>query len=349
MASDEETQQDLQDRVERLEKIIDTSLQAAELTGKSRRENLLRIIKRRARRPSITHQEETSKFAVLAEQLSREKARVEELEKALEHLRFQQTNFAEELQTERAFRKEFHYLLDLTRNLEQEHRRLRIDFHEWLALQSMGIDLTSARLNRIIPLRAYLSETPEKSIENVSNAVEKLIHSFEFELTDEFPEIRGSWYKKWFARSKEAVTQPAVTDRLARVERALELQSLNLPQAAADEKQAAAIANLIQSLKDVPNAAIQVGSILLVKQTNEKGPTIQTRTLTPRQIIEIENNPQLLYSPSDILEKLFTLSQRSDPVGSSGTNLLPHAKGASFEDKSVPSPPVGQAPRLTGP
>jgi hypothetical protein len=160
----------------------------------------------------------------------------------------------------------------------------------------------------------YLSDTPNNAIGRVTAAVDHMLGAFGFGFADEFPEVRGSWFKKWFARGQEIMTQPEVAQRLKQLERAVQLQGLGQPQADIDAKQAGAVAELMKALADVPNAALQVGSILLIKLTSDKGPTVQVRTLTQQELIHLENNQNLLNSPADLLERLALLCQPKPPA-----------------------------------
>jgi len=188
--------------------------------------------------------------------------------------------------------------------LQHGQTTLSANTHEWLAVQSLGIDSSKARLSRFLPLRAYLSEVHGDTVEDISQAIGSVLEAFGFEIADEFPAEHGSWYKKWFAKTTEVMTQPEVAERLAKLERALELKGLGRPQAEIDEKQAAAVSHLITAVKDTPNAAIQVGSILLIKLSGPNGAAIKVRTLTQMELIHLENNQSLLDSPSDLLERL---------------------------------------------
>ncbi|MGE5612511.1 MAG: hypothetical protein ACM359_24900 [Bacillota bacterium] len=198
-------------------------------------------------------------------------------------------------------------------DLAQKNADLSAGTHEWLAAQSLGIDTAELKISRFVPLRVYLSDTPEQTVTNVSDAINRLINAFNFEISDDFPPIIGSWFKKWFAKTVDVATTPEVAERLEKIERAIELKGLGLPQADIDKKQADAVAKLLKSIEKIPSAAIQAGSILLVKITSGQGPVIQVRTLTSKELIHLENNQKLLSSPSDILEKLSELCQTGDP------------------------------------
>jgi hypothetical protein len=172
-----------------------------------------------------------------------------------------------------------------------------------------------------VPLRAYLSDGSDDIIDAISAAINKLINASGFEISDDFDAVIGSWYKKWFAKTTEVATQPEVVKRLEKIERALELKGLGQPQAEIDKKQAEATATLLKAVEKVPNTAIQVGSILLVKVSGPNGPVVQVRTLSHRELIEIENNPNILVSPADVLKTLSTLC--NDKSETASTNKSP--------------------------
>jgi hypothetical protein len=181
---------------------------------------------------------------------------------------------------------------------------LQIDTHSLLVIQSLGLDIKKSKSRRFIPVRVYIDETPEGSVHAISTAIGEVLSAYEFEIADEFPAVRGSWFKKWIAKTTNAISQPEVIDRLEKIERAVELKSIDKPQSEVDEKQAKAISTLIKSLEKVPNAAVQAGSVLVVKLTTPKGPIIQARTLSQEELMQLEDNQLLLQDPSEVLERL---------------------------------------------
>ena len=75
-----------------------------------------------------------------------------------------------------------------------------------------------------------------------------------------------------YAKSKEVLTNPEVKARLEKLEHAVELRELQFVQADINEKHAKATRELIEAAKDTPNAVFLVGSILLVKVTDDQEP-----------------------------------------------------------------------------
>ncbi|UWE17688.1 hypothetical protein [Herbaspirillum huttiense] len=181
---------------------------------------------------------------------------------------------------------------------------LQVETHSLLAIQAMGLPTDRVKVTRFVPVRAYIDQTPEGAVAAISEAVDDVLKAFGFVIADEFPEIKGSWFKKWFAKSKDFLSQPEVLQRLEKIERAVDIKAINKPQAEVDEKQANAIAKLIKCVEKIPNAAIQAGSVLVVKLTVNGAPTVQARTLTQEEMIELENNQLLLQDPAEVLSKL---------------------------------------------
>ncbi|OSM02266.1 putative anti-sigma-factor antagonist [Magnetofaba australis IT-1] len=196
-------------------------------------------------------------------------------------------------------------LSDSIDRIEERQNSTNKVLHNYLIYQHLGDVLNSVKLDRFIPVRVYLSDDNEADVRKVSSAIDKLLGAFGFEFSDDFPAEKGSWWKKWFAKSTEVATQPEVTDRLEKIERALELKGLHKPQSEVDKAQAEAIAALTAATKDIPNVAIQAGSILLVKTTDgNSGPCLQVRTLSTKELIYLENNQHLLCKPETVMQSL---------------------------------------------
>ncbi|MFT8719686.1 hypothetical protein [Acetobacter sp.] len=261
--------------------------------------------------------------------------------KRIKQIQHQQDALREELQKDfTGLSGRLNDVVQTVGSLEKDQKTLSANTHAWLAAQSLGIDTSEMRLSRFVPLRVYLSDTPGSAVEDTSRAINDLLEAYDFEVTDDFPPIHGSWFKRWFAKSKDVLTQPEVVEQLQKVERAVELKGLDLPQAEIDAKKADAVAKLMDSVKDVPNAAIQVGSILLIKINTPAGPRIQVRTLTQSELILLENNQKLLASPENIMERLSEICQARNQDSSlrmtaENTGIVKQTKPATDKDNAA--------------
>lgn len=177
-------------------------------------------------------------------------SRSSRLDRDISNLQRQQSESA--VSSERRIGELSERLAELAGSIEAETKRntdLSASTHEWLAVQSLGLDTASVKMTRFVPLRVFLSDTPRKSVAEVSEAVRLLLETFGFGISDDFPPILGSWYKKWFAKTIDAATQPEVLERLEKIERAVELKGLGQPQADIDSKQAEAVSSHISQVR----------------------------------------------------------------------------------------------------
>ncbi len=196
--------------------------------------------------------------------------------------------------------------------MERRLGRLSEELHRVLLPSSLGIDGALFPTPRFIAISIYTSAEDYNTISDIESALRRFFSELGFDFADDFPAIRGSWWKRWFAKTKEALTQDEVAQRLAKAERAIELAQLQQRQAEVDKNQAGGMAALIQALEKTENAVLQAGSILMLKQTHPvHGCNIISRTLSPLEMIYLERNAHLLKSPDDILPALATVSTRS--------------------------------------
>lgn len=172
---------------------------------------------------------------------------------------------------------------------------------------SCGVDFGKARLVRYVPVRVYLSDpVPEKpQLDKLIRALEELARSLGLIKAEELPEESGSWWKRIFWKTREALNHEEVRKRLEKAERAVEIATLDKPQADANKAQAEAAACVMDKLHDITAACLQFGSLLIIKTTKASGESIMvSRTLTPVELKELEENQTLLGQPSQILEWL---------------------------------------------
>jgi hypothetical protein len=138
----------------------------------------------------------------------------------------------------------------------------------------------------LLPVRVYLAEEDPRAQDSIARAINNLAAAFELEIAFEFREVRGSWLKTWFMNVREAPSAADVAERLRKLERAVELQAADLPAG-----QTHAVRDLRKALRQIPNAFIQIGLLLIVKQP---GSDFRVRTLTPDDMARLELNPSLI-------------------------------------------------------
>jgi hypothetical protein len=180
----------------------------------------------------------------------------------------------------------------------------------WKQIEDNGT--TDMEVAGLLPVRVYLPREDNKTERQILEAIDGLTAGFGLEVLLEFQEVRGSWFKTWIMNVRRAASAPEVADRLQKVERALELKVLGLPQAQVDAKQAHAVAELIRALARTPEAFVQIGALIIAKHPSVNGGAVCVRTLTPEIVDRLEADPTLLSVPSNFLKIIEHLPRKEE-------------------------------------
>jgi len=176
--------------------------------------------------------------------------------------------------------------------VQHESARLSEAIYPYLMLTTLGLDAKDVPLTRVLPVRVYLSgtETAETDVEETTVwFLHEILEGIGFRPTDLRTVERGSWFFRAFSRSKDLLTHEQVVERLKKLEHAAEIAAIKRPQAEVDSKEASAVRDLLTGIREVPNAVIQVASLLIVKQTHPRhGERVVVRSLTTEQMMAIE-------------------------------------------------------------
>lgn len=170
-------------------------------------------------------------------------------------------------------------------------------------LYSYASSYGNKRITQLMPIDIYLDTNIPEEIFEVYDAVLKFTNILGFDDMIEFEAIKGSWYKKIIAKSSEKLSSEEVQDRLKEVEYGIEVNTILKQQSEIDKNQSEAFANIITSLKDIPNAAIRIGTLIIVKLTDKDGSvSLQTRTLSIKELHLLNKKPELLQIPKQIFK-----------------------------------------------
>lgn len=174
---------------------------------------------------------------------------------------------------------------------------------------SIGILPEDLLAKRSIPVRIYLSEAlGDDTHRQIIDAVAAALEELHFEKNTELPEEGGSWWKRFWATTKDPAIQAEVYRRLEALERGAEIAIIEKPQASANKDHATAIATLIKALEKSNKAAIHAGNVLLLKNNGD----YIVKTLSPAQMRALEKNPELMKNPHKLLVLLKSSCNWSD-------------------------------------
>jgi arsenate reductase-like glutaredoxin family protein len=136
--------------------------------------------------------------------------------------------------------------------------------------------------------------------ENVRDALLDILGIAGFDTVDQAYPVYGSWYQRIFVRQVGMDAQDKLAQLAEKVERAAELKYIDTPRSQTDEREASAIARLVESLGGTDEAVIRTSSILLIKLEGR----VVSWVLSEDEIATLSANPQLMRSPIEILEAL---------------------------------------------
>lgn len=188
--------------------------------------------------------------------------------------------------------------------VEQLAREMRENF----IVTTMGLSQERVRQTRYIPMRLYLAEDDPELVSVLEKATTNFGMALGFFPASEYGAEKGSWFKRWIGRSKEALTSDETKTALKKGKHAIDLSARQKTQSEVNVANAEAAATYIKATENVPNAIAQFGSLLIVKLTDDAGcPSVFTKELTIHEMEFIENNPAVTRTPELILDKLSTL------------------------------------------
>lgn len=188
--------------------------------------------------------------------------------------------------------------------LAPPHEIVAKDQADFLAMASLDVPPAEAPLHRYLPVRVYTSGNSPEDPPDAVDAVLEALDAVGFEAVSADPPKAGSYFRKFVARAKEKLTSQQVQDRVRLAERGVELATMGRLQAEQDLVRAEAFQKIVSSLEHHSEAAIQIGSLLILKTTSRGKPQITSRTLSQRELVALEQHPEALQNPSCLLEFL---------------------------------------------
>lgn len=175
---------------------------------------------------------------------------------------------------------------------------------DWVEALAKGKNTDDLELVRHTPVRIYLADGSFRSVGRVTNAVEQLVQALDARVTREGKPVKGSWFQDLVIRFKSPKTKKAMEETSERLKHAFEAHAYYKVQSEIDGAQAQAVAQLVTALRGEKSAAIQVGSLLVIKTTDEQGEHINAKSLSYDEMMFIQRNQAILKDPSRTIDLL---------------------------------------------
>jgi hypothetical protein len=158
----------------------------------------------------------------------------------------------------------------------------------------------------------YLNTNDSDKIHRIESLVDQLIDLLGFDGPFDVEIKRGSWIRKSTARVKSGLNSSDVRARLASLEQILALYGIDDKQAQVNEKFAAVLSQLIDALKDIPDACITAGSTLVVKYESNGRSVIRNRNLTENEVRALRKYPEIQSDSRNVFNALALAVERME-------------------------------------
>lgn len=150
----------------------------------------------------------------------------------------------------------------------------------------------------------YIDTENIQLAESVFDAYASFAEALGFTIRNEGTFEKGSWIKKGIKMVQDFFKKEEVQDIYQKGKRSLELAHIEKVQAEIDGLKVGAAAQLLESVKDTSNGALKLGSIVLVKASNNGEEHTLIFDLTDLQRQNLEKNGFLLNQPNELLKYL---------------------------------------------
>ncbi|MGW6499355.1 hypothetical protein [Nonomuraea angiospora] len=155
--------------------------------------------------------------------------------------------------------------------------------------------------NEDLPIMVYVGgDADEADLSPIEDAIQDVLDAYELRIDTCQGPFLGSiakWFRAVRRGAKSLADSEIGQDLAAEAQRAIQLRAVDLEQAKVDDAKATAVAKLIEAAAPHPIAIIQSGSMLLLKAHD----MLVVRDLTPREMLYVRRNSQLITDPKALL------------------------------------------------
>ncbi|MFI6887499.1 hypothetical protein [Streptosporangium canum] len=176
--------------------------------------------------------------------------------------------------------------------------RAEDSLREALRTQAEAMDATAGAEPPRQACAVHVSETQAGPA--VRDALVDLAAAFGWTVGPDSKPIIGSFFQRLTMWTRDVTTSATTKEIAEEIRRGVELATIHSQQADNDNRQAEAVAKLVQSLEGTDKAVMLVGSILIMKDDGR----LSVRTLTQRQLMFLDRHATSVTDPAAVLQAL---------------------------------------------
>ncbi len=184
---------------------------------------------------------------------------------------------------------------------------------------------------KYIPTTIYVSDFNISSISKrmLITYLQETVKDFSI-LLIELPEENGSWRQKLIFKTRELMNKKEAQDTFEKINDGLVATYISKPQADVNNLQADGVAKLVQSLQNVDDAFICIGSLMLVKINDNGKIKIFSKTLNS-SALKVYTENQDNFTPRQIFNWLQSADNHDNSIAKS--NNLEDGKSIDEQNK----------------
>jgi hypothetical protein len=138
--------------------------------------------------------------------------------------------------------------------------------------------------------------------ESLFNTTKAFFETFGFEISEEGKIKQGSWFnEKVVYKIRNVFRSKEAKELFDKTKRAIELQQIEKHQSEVNRNNMEAVAAFLNSVKEIPNVAVVMDSLIVIKATVDGVPQLVVHKMTTEQVIAVERNPALKNNPLELL------------------------------------------------
>lgn len=124
--------------------------------------------------------------------------------------------------------------------------------------------------------------------------------SLGFDIKDKGEFHKGSWIRDRIKLISKAKNSDKAQEIYEKGQKAIELATIEKIQSEVNRNNAEAAAAFINSVKDIPEAATRIGSLIVIKAQINGETKIASTVLSTEQLIRVEKNPNIMMKPNEL-------------------------------------------------
>jgi type I restriction enzyme R subunit len=150
----------------------------------------------------------------------------------------------------------------------------------------------------------YLDSDNFMQAENVFSAYKSFAEIFGFEFINIGEFQQGSWIRKGIQLIQKVANSQEAKEIIDKAKKSLELAHLEKVQSEINKNNSEAAKALMDAVKEFPNAAMKMGSLMIVKTTDGEVPSVVILNLTMNQVMKLDKNPAIMNNPLEVINYL---------------------------------------------